>query len=113
MVVLLTALSSAPSGPPLNLTGKAVSSTSIILFWEPPLISEQNGLIRYYNISITDSSIGTQNIYQVSSEHTQLIVASLHPYHSFKCSVAAATISVGVQTMPIVINTPQDGMHIM
>ena len=52
-------------------------------------------------------------MYQVSSEHTQLVVASLHPYNSYECSVAAATISVGVQTMPIVINTPQDGMQNM
>lgn len=84
-----------------------------MLSWEAPLISDQNGLIRYYNISIADSSTGTQIMYQVSSEHTQLVVASLRPYHSYECSVAAATISVGVQTVPIVINTPQDGMQNM
>lgn len=88
-----------------------MSSTSILLSWDAPLISEQNGLIRYYNISITDSSSGTLSVYQVSSEHTQLLIASLHPYHSYECSVAAATITVGVQTMPIVITTPQDGMQ--
>ena len=48
-------------------------------------------------------------MYDVASQHNQLVINNLHPYRSYECSVAAVTIATGVYTLPIVIETPDDG----
>lgn len=102
-------VSEAPSGPPQNFTGEVVNSTAISLSWEPPALSEQNGVINFYNISITDAITATQASFEVSSEHTQKIITSLHPYYLYEFRVAAGTISLGVYSPSLAIRTLQDG----
>ena len=46
-------INSVPSGEPTNVTIQVLSSTSILLKWEPPLFSEQNGVISGYTILVT------------------------------------------------------------
>lgn len=48
-VVQVTTLEEVPSGPPLNVRAEAKSSTEILLTWDPPTKSKQNGhLLGYY-----------------------------------------------------------------
>lgn len=99
----------APSGPPQNFTGEVVNSTAISLSWEPPALDEQNGVIDFYNISITDTITTTQASFEVPSEHTQQVITSLHPYYLYEFKVAAETISLGVYSSSLTIRTLQDG----
>ena len=43
-----------PSAPPQNVSVFAVNSTSIFVSWRPPIVTDQNGLIISYNISVVD-----------------------------------------------------------
>ena len=41
-----------PSGPPINVTVEAESSTSLFISWQPPEMLKQNGIITSYRIDV-------------------------------------------------------------
>ena len=90
-----------------------MNSTAISLSWEPPALSQQNGVIDFYNISITDATTTTQTSLEVSSEHTQQVIASLHPYYLYEFKIAAGTISLGIYSSSLAIRTLQDGKKLL
>ena len=47
-------LFSVPSSPPQNVSVSAINSTSIIVSWRPPIVTDQNGQIISYNVSVVD-----------------------------------------------------------
>ena len=85
-----------PGGAPQILQVTAVSSTSITLIWAPPLLDLQNGLLRAYNISVTE--VETGNVYTfatVLGTDNLFVVNALHPFYNYNCTVSAFTISTG------------------
>ncbi len=99
--------STAPSGTPLNLTGTPLGSTSVSLSWSSPPIDLQNGIIRHYEVNLTEMETGTVLTY--TTVNTNISVSALHPAYTYLCSVAAVTVAVGPETDPIVITTLEDG----
>ena len=51
-----------PSGPPVNVTVKIESSTSIFISWQPPETLQQNGIITSYRIDV-NSVIDPSQLY--------------------------------------------------
>ena len=99
---------SVPSSPPQSLHGNAMSSTGITLFWDPPPVDAQNGIITRYLISITEVKTGRS--FSLFSPTTSVNVTSLHPFYTYNCAVAALTIvGDGPYTTSIAIVTLQDG----
>ena len=97
-----------PTAAPQSVSGFAIDSTSVSLFWSPPPPPDQNGLIQYYSISVYEVDTGAQT--QYSSTTNTMTIRSLHPYYTYRCSVAAYTIGEGPQNQPpVIIKTPQDG----
>ena len=99
---------SVPSSPPTNFTIDIVSSTDIELSWQPPVASDQNGVITNYSVSIEKSSSG-----EIVAEQTvsgiSFSVTGLLPHTTYVCSVLAST-SVGMgPAASLVTTTPQDG----
>ena len=88
---LLFNMYAVPSGTPTNVQGVAISSTSIRLTWEPPRPEDQNGVIKGYNITITEVVTGS-TMYFRNGMNFILTVNSLHPYYTYQCSVSAETI---------------------
>ncbi len=87
-------------------------STSADVFWNPPPVSEQNGVIVKYVISISDSNTDTE-IVTLFSNTTSVSVESLLPYTIYKCSVAAFTsIGIGPYTTDIYFETAETGQCI-
>ena len=98
-------LSLVPSSPPDDLTGEALSSTSIVLSWQPPVPEMQNGIIRLYNVTVLETNTG--NTFISIATYTNITISSLHPFYTYHCSVAAITIGIGpfsdtkeIQTLP-------------
>ena len=93
----------APSGPPQNLTGEFINSTSLRITWDPPLPNDQNGVIRGYNVSYNisaDESIFVRG--------TTVELAGLQKFTFYNVSVQAFTVGSG----PIdstVVQTDSDG----
>ena len=59
-------LITVPSGAPTNITVEALSSTSLLITWEPPAPSQRNGVITRYRLLVTSDSGETQ-VFDVSA----------------------------------------------
>ena len=84
------------------------TSNTITLSWQPPLVSDQNGLIQSYNLTILeiDTNITTK-VQQVFTQNS-VILLSLHPYYTYQISIAALTVALGPSTT-ITVQTKQSG----
>ena len=95
----------APSGPPLLLMSQK-TSTTLILWWNPPSYESQNGIIRQYVIWVIEA--GTSTITTYTSNTIQLTLNDLHPYYTYKCLVAAETVGVGPYTAVLTVQLDED-----
>ena len=84
-----------PTDAPQAVDAVAVSSTSIRITWSPPPFEEQNGVIRFYYINVTELQTGHTQQFTAYGDETLQIVNLLHPFYIYECSVAAFTVGVG------------------
>ena len=100
----------APSGPPQNLQGGAVSSHSITLIWEPPLFEDQNGVITGYTIHVTLNE--TEESFELFSNLLNLTADVFRPFRNYIFKIAGQTAAgVGSFSDSIIIMTPEDGRN--
>ena len=84
-----------------------VDPQTISLTWRPPLLEEQNGILRYYLVTLTSSlPTVTRNI---SATQLSLNVTGLRPYTLYSCTVVVSTIGLGPPTAAQQIRTPEAG----
>lgn len=83
----------APSGPPDNITAVALTSSQILITWDPPLQELRNGPILAYNFTVLDTATGFIITSSVIST-TSTTVSSLRPFTVYSIAVSART-SVG------------------
>ena len=102
MLVLYVPIS-APSSPPEKVTSGIVTSTSIILVWQPPPLESQNGIIRSYEIVLVETQTVTTSVY--STTETTITISSLHPYYVYEYRVAAVTDATGPYSDPLSVQT--------
>ena len=96
-----------PSSSPQNVSGYAVSSSTIALSWVPPTQDEHNGIIVVYHINITDSSTGSVRL--LISRDTQINIRFLLPHRTYHCTVSAVTVGEGPFSEDFMITTLEDG----
>ena len=96
-----------PSSSPEHLSGVPVSSTSIRLTWDPPLLEHHNGEIDGYLVNITEVATGifTQHF----SNQTQITIDNLHPFYTYHCYVTAVTVGEGPYTDLVIVITDEAG----
>ena len=99
-------LFTAPTSPPREVSFSTVTSTTFTLSWIEPPSADQNGLIRQYQINITE--VDTQMEFTYSVMTTEFTVEFLHPYYCYTCSVTAVTISAGPYSNALTICTEID-----
>ena len=61
-----------PSGAPTNVTRELLPSSSVHVRWQPPQLSERNGIISGYTVQLTalwDESIIVYNLPGTASSH--------------------------------------------
>ena len=100
---------SAPDSPPQHPNAIALSSTSIHVSWDPPILQDHNGVIREYHVNVTEavSSSVTEHVIN----QTQLIVTGLKPFHVYYCSIQAVTVDEGPYTVSVSVVTKEAGMY--
>lgn len=82
-----------------------------MLSWDPPPIYNQNGMIEYYSVEISEDNLG-QVMEQYTNE-TTLTVVGLHPYYMYNCRVAAATeAGIGPFTTFLSLQTQEAGKFV-
>ena len=83
-----------------------ISSTSIRISWQAPLLELQNGDITSYHIRVLELETGMLQTFTTVPIDSIYVVNSLHPFYNYNCSVAAYTNGLGpfdfdvVQTLP-------------
>lgn len=86
-----------PSGPPLNLKGIALSSSSIKLSWNPPKKELQNGLISGYHISYKLKTSSPNEKYQYKTVNTK--VGEFNHEFQLKNLKRSSSYSITIQAM--------------
>lgn len=103
---------SAPSSAPLNVREDVFSQTTATVLWDPPTLSDRNGLIRHYHIELMEvGGAGTVKNFTTLG-HTQMYVFDfLHPGQTYRVSIAAETVDVGPSSEPVEFSTLDDGRY--
>ena len=97
-----------PTGFPRNVEGNSPSPTSIVLKWTPPTLEEQSGEILQYIVNVTHA--GTLETTQHFTNTTNITIASLQPYTTYVCFIAARTaIGIGPFSLIFFIQTEEGG----
>ncbi|KAE8615256.1 hypothetical protein XENTR_v10008456 [Xenopus tropicalis] len=76
----------APSSPPYNLTYRSISSTEVLIRWQPPLFA--NGIIQFYNITYWNASLNLTN----TSKDPQIVLSDLKKYSQYQVAVSGSTM---------------------
>ena len=101
---------SAPSGSPVNLTATDTGPDYVSLYWTPPDLAHQNGIIRHYIINAYPINSSAPDIsLHTPSSSTSNTLGGLQPYTLYNISVAAVTIATGPSSTPIQAQTTEDG----
>ena len=82
-----------PSASPINLLASVLMSTSVLLTWDPPPLSDRNGIITEYNIIFIE--VGSSNVQLFTTTTNKLNVSMLSPYTLYNFALSANT-SVGM-----------------
>ena len=101
-------LCSVPSSSPTNLSSVVINPREVQLWWLPPPLPGQNGVIKLYTVVVTNGQSGEEQIYV--TDVTALNLSSLSPYTVYEVQVAAnTTIGMGPFTTLMTFLTPEDG----
>ena len=84
-----------------------MTPNSLTINWKALRLEDQNGLIRYYLINVTETDTGSQ--FQYTSTTIDITLTDLRPYYTYSISVSAFTVSAGPWSDPIIVITAQDG----
>ena len=104
-----------PSGTPRNFLATAMSSTSILVTWDSPLESEQNGNIISYTVAYVNLNRSEdQQISNSSTSQRQMLFTGLQEYEEYSFVVAATTtVGQGPFSDPSSVFTFEDGEYII
>eukprot|EP00731_Ephydatia_muelleri_P029842 Em0021g365a len=93
----------APS-PPLNVMVYNISSTSIMVTWQPPLTS--NGIIRGYQVNYF---VLGEHIETVDTDNTlSTLLTGLSSYVNYTIFVRARTVNLGTNSTFVMVSTNED-----
>lgn len=104
---------SVPEAPPQNVTAEAVSPTSILVQWQPPLSDRSNGQIVYYKVMVAENGMSDSEAdpYRVENV-TSYTLEDLKRWTEYKVWVLAGTsVGDGPSSYPITVRTREDGKH--
>ena len=93
----------APSAP-FDLTVRNISSTSIIVTWQSPMIA--NGIVRSYRVEftrITDSFVD-----DITTTNTSVVIVMLGKFTSYQVQVFATTVAEGDGSDIATVTTDED-----
>jgi receptor-type tyrosine-protein phosphatase Q len=97
----------APSRPPLEIKGRALTSSSILVQWDPPPVEHQNGEIESYIILCIEHNTG-RTLRLDTTPITNVTISELHPFYSYVCNVSAVTVDSGPFSDTINVTTLED-----
>lgn len=99
-----------PGAPPRNVSGEAVSPTSIRVSWEPPPAERSNGNIIYYRLQVVEAGRSDSEASIIKLNDTNFLLDELKRYTEYRIWVLAGTsVGDGPNSYPITVRTHEDG----
>lgn len=100
-----------PSSPPQNFTTMVISSTSISVYWDPPPLGDQNGVITGYRVIIINLNRTSISV-NVNVFGTNFTAMNLEEFEAYNIQVAAMTaVGLGPFSNVIRSQTFEDGKY--
>ncbi|XP_051170943.1 tyrosine-protein phosphatase Lar isoform X3 [Leptopilina boulardi] len=98
-----------PGAPPQNVSGRAVSPTSILVTWNPPPAEHSHGRIAYYKLQAVESGRSDSEARLVTLNNTQFLLDELKKWTEYRIWVAAGTsVGDGPSSRPLTVKTHED-----
>lgn len=99
-----------PGAPPLNVTGEAISPTSIRVSWQPPPVERSNGPIVYYKLQYVEAGRSDSEATMVKlTNGTSIVLDELKKWTEYRIWVLAGTsVGDGPHSYPINVRTNED-----
>ena len=91
----------------MDFEAVVVDSRSIRLSWTAPNIGDRNGVIRGYQVNLTE--VDTTQMLTYTATNQYLVIQGLHPSYTYWCSVSAFTVATGPFTNTSTVALPEDG----
>lgn len=102
-----------PSAPPQNITSEVINSTVILIFWNPPPLVNQNGIITSYQVMITNLNKTNSSAITINTNTTSYVAMGLQINTLYNFEVAAMTIiGLGPFSDPVSSQTFEDGQFL-
>ena len=97
----------------MNVKAYNTSSRSLLVTWDPVPAEWRFGIIRGYQVIITDTRDGREYVYDVKvSENRSLEQAGFERYTNYTVRISAYTIKgLGNYSEPIRVITDEDGTY--
>ena len=80
-----------PSGPPQNVRALALSPTSIRVIWNPPLLSQRNGIISHYTVRFTSQLHQPKSVNTIDN-NTSIDISDLAIFTTYWFTIKAWNI---------------------
>ena len=97
-----------PSGPPQDVHAMSRSSTSMQVYWSPPLLSERNGIITHYTVKYQPQS-GQYRSVNTADNTTSIFIDNLDIFTRYSFVIKAwNVVGAGPGSQPV-YNTTLEG----
>ena len=83
-----------------------MSSSTLMLQWNPPNSDNIHGIIQNYEVKLVEQETSIET--QITTIDTTITVTNLHPYYTYQCKVSAVTVAIG-PSIKITIQMPEYG----
>ena len=97
----------APSGPPLTFRAVSKDPRSASLFWAPPQLDLQNGILRHYVIII--KSVSGRETRTITAPANSSTLTGLQPHTLYEFSITAVTIAASPSSPIVSVKTSEGG----
>ena len=87
----------------------SISPYSLHLQWSPPALEHRNGIIRRYDIVL--SQLNSETRIERSTLTDSITVRGLKAYTTYRCKVAAYTTALGPFSSEVQNRTHEDGKY--
>ena len=94
---------------PRNITVLPTNASAVVISWIPPPVEDRNGIIQGYTIRVV--GVHTEEDFTLGATTTETMIGGLHPFYSYKFTVATVTISHGPFSNPVTVMMPPLGQQ--
>ena len=103
-----------PSAPPVNISARSLSSTSILVQWYEVPDSDKNGIILSYTVNYKASEGNLQQSQVVNASTREVTLIGLDKNTAYKIEMFANTSKGGGRkSEPITLKTDEDSKYII